>query len=170
MFNSTKISKLDDELKASQSENEKLKAKLAALESGIAQISAKAEGGDDDEEAKKARKAKEEEDEEAKKARKAKEEEDEKAKKAKGKKAKSEGDGEGDEDEDAKAALAKISGHIDQLTTKVSALEKSIDARVSSTLASMGIEPIARDPKAKDDDNSNLSGLARASAGMRVAE
>jgi chromosome segregation ATPase len=164
MFNSTKISKLDAELKAALDENEKLKAQIAALESGVIDLAAKA-AEDEDEDAKKAKRASSEKDEDDDME----DEEDEKetSKKAKGKSRKAEYD----EDEDeANAAIGKIAASITSLKGQISRLEKSIDARVSSTLASMGIEPIARDPKAKDNDNSTLSGLARASAGMRVAE
>jgi uncharacterized protein (DUF3084 family) len=161
MFNSTKISKLDAELKAALDENEKLKAKIDSLESGVIDLAAKAEE-DDEEDAKKAKRAKAEEhdDEDME------DEEDEKETSKKAKRAKAEDD----KEDEANAAIGKIAASITSLKGQISRLEKSIDARVSSTLASMGIEPIARDPKAEDDDNSNLHGLQRASAGMRVAE
>ena len=71
------------------------------------------------------------------------------------------------------ASVAILASRIESLETANAALDKSIEAKVSSTLAAMGIDPIARasahvDGTVEREDLSKLKGAKRLAAASKV--
>jgi chromosome segregation ATPase len=148
MFNSTKIAALEKRAAEAEARAADAEAELAKLKAGVSDVSTVAAAA-----------ANEDEEDEPEMP----EESD-------------------DKEQDASALVAGLSASVQKLTGRVSELEtanasldKSIDARVSATLAAMGIDPIARANGAADGtkeapEKSNLKGAARLAAASKVKE
>lgn len=146
MFNSAKIEKLTQEAAAAVARAEAAETELAALKASIEQAAgiAAAAAAEGDEGEEVAEGDKEEETAES-----------------------------GDAVATISESVETLSARISSLETANAELDKSIEAKVSSTLAAMGIDPIARaaahvDGTVEREDLSNLRGSKRLAAASKV--
>lgn len=158
-----KIQELQDQLKASTAEAEKLKANLAAAQAELKAVNKVMDDDDEDkveDEDEEEVKGDEHEDKPSADDEEEKEAEDEDEEKAEDE----------DEEEEKVKASAKVSALVrkhNALSAKVAKLESSITARVSSVLSKMGIDPIHASKGTNDGTRdkpatSGKKGIARA--------
>jgi chromosome segregation ATPase len=147
-----KIEELQAKLQAAIDENETLKANAAAAQAELDAVNATFEAVSA---AKKSEEDEDEDDDKMEKAKKSKEHEDEEVKKS------------------AAAKVAELKASFDGLTTKVAALESSLESKVSAavsaTLAKIGIDPIhagvtADGTKPAEEKPKGRNGIERAGA------
>lgn len=153
MFNSAKIEKLTNELSAALARAEAAESEIAKLKASIAETAGIAAKAAEDDEKPMDEEVEGEEDDK---------EEDMES------------------EEDAAKALVTIRASVSTLAAKVTALEtanaaldKSIEAKVSATLAAMGIDPISRAEGVADgtkdrEASSTVKGVKRVAAASKV--
>lgn len=154
MFNSSKIAALQTQVETEKARADAAEAELAKLKAGISTVAGVAAAASEDEP--KPEDAEGDKDEPGAE------------------------DNEEDMEPEASAQLASLTANVTKLAARVKTLEaatanfeKSIDARVSSVLASMGIEPIARVAGAANGNQeapeaSTLTGVKRLAAASKV--